>query len=56
VTSTCADGACGLDERTGPGYSNYPRTGTVYDDGDQVDVVCHATGESVGLEGVRLTV
>jgi uncharacterized protein YraI len=44
VYGTCADGACGLHERSGPGYSNYPITGMLYD-GDQVDIVCQTRGE-----------
>jgi hypothetical protein len=47
VQGTCYDGACGLHERTGPGYSTYASVGTLYD-GDAVDVVCQAMGELVG--------
>lgn len=46
VTGTCRDGACGLRVRTGPGYSNYSYTHVIYD-GDRVDVVCQAVGETV---------
>lgn len=44
---TCADGACGLYIRSGPGYSNYAVIGSVRD-GDELDVVCQAAGELVG--------
>lgn len=47
VQGTCYDGACGLRERTGPGYSNYAIVGTIYD-GDEVDIVCQAVGQIVG--------
>jgi hypothetical protein len=47
VFGTCADGACGLHIRSGPGYSAYAITGTLAD-GDEVDVVCQALGEPVG--------
>lgn len=46
VYGTCRDGACGLRVRTGPGYSNYSYTHIIYD-GDRVDVVCQALGETV---------
>ena len=46
VYGTCADGGCGLHERSGPGYSNYPVVGTLYD-GDEVDIVCQTAGELV---------
>ena len=48
---TCANGACGLNFHSGPGYSNYPVTRTLVD-GDAVDIVCQTTGESVsGKDG-----
>ena len=51
VYHTCANGACGLDLRSGPGYSNYPVTRTLVD-GDAVDIVCQTTGQSVsGIDG-----
>jgi hypothetical protein len=46
VYGTCADGACGLNERSGPGYSNYSKTGSFYD-GQEVDVVCQTAGQTV---------
>ena len=51
VYHTCANGACGLRARTGPGYTSYGITRTLMD-GDSVDVVCQTTGESVaGRDG-----
>ena len=51
VYNTCANGACGLNLRSGPGYSNYPVT-RVLVDGDAVDIVCQTTGQSVsGKDG-----
>jgi hypothetical protein len=51
VYHTCANGACGLHVRTGPGYTNYAITRTLVD-GDPVDIVCQTRGESVsGLDG-----
>ena len=51
VYHTCANGACGLNLRSGPGYSNYPVT-RVLVDGDAVDIVCQTTGQSVsGKDG-----
>jgi hypothetical protein len=44
VYGTCADGGCGLHERTGPGYSSFPSVGMLYD-GEAVDIVCQTTGE-----------
>jgi Protein of unknown function (DUF2599) len=46
VRGTCADGACGLNERSGPGYSAYPVVGKLYD-GNEVDIVCQTRGQSV---------
>jgi hypothetical protein len=46
VTGTCADGACGLKERAGPGYSTYAQTG-IKNEGEEVDIVCQAQGELV---------
>ena len=51
VYHTCANGACGLNLRSGPGYSNYSITRTLVD-GDAVDIVCQTTGQSVsGKDG-----
>lgn len=51
VYHTCANGACGLNLRSGPGYSSYPVT-RVLVDGDTVDIVCQSTGQSVsGVDG-----
>jgi hypothetical protein len=47
VYGTCYDGACGLKERAGPGYSHYAQVGLKYD-GDEVDIVCQVHGELVG--------
>jgi len=47
VYGTCADGACGLHERAGPGYSSYPMVGSI-PEGAEVDVVCQDSGETVG--------
>lgn len=46
VVNTCADGACGLNKRSGPGYSSYPKVGGLYD-GYEVDVSCQTSGENV---------
>jgi hypothetical protein len=43
---TCADGACGLKERAGPGYSSYAQTGSKAE-GAELDIVCQAHGELV---------
>ncbi len=51
VYHTCANGACGLNIRSGPGYSSYPVTRVLLD-GDAVDIVCQTTGQSVsGKDG-----
>lgn len=51
VYHTCANGACGLNARTGPGYTNYKKTRVLYD-GNPVDIVCQTTGEAVtGIDG-----
>lgn len=51
VYNTCANGACGLDFRSGPGYSDYSVT-RVLVDGDAVDIVCQTAGQSVsGKDG-----
>lgn len=47
VFGTCADGACGLKIRNGPGYTNYQQIG-VLSDGDELRIVCQARGERVG--------
>jgi hypothetical protein len=47
IYGTCADGACGLKIRSGPGYSSYPQIGSLVD-GDTVQIVCQAVGETVG--------
>jgi surface antigen len=46
VVGTCAEGACGLRRRSGPGYSAYAVLGTVYD-GQEIAIVCQAMGEAV---------
>lgn len=51
VYHTCANGACGLNLHSGPGYSNYPVT-RVLVDGDAVYIVCQTRGQSVsGIDG-----
>jgi hypothetical protein len=47
VMGTCEDGACGLNVRSGPGYSNYAMVGTLAANAE-VDIVCQAAGETVG--------
>lgn len=47
VNGTCADGLCGLRERTEPGYAAYPVT-AIFMDGTPVNIVCQTTGDSVG--------
>jgi uncharacterized protein YraI len=50
VTHTCADGHCGLAERTGPS-SAFAIVATLLD-GTEVDIVCQTVGERVtGLQG-----
>jgi surface antigen len=46
VYGTCADGACGVNERSGPGYSEYAIVGNIGEGGD-VDIVCQTHGELV---------
>ena len=46
VAGTCADGLCGLNKRSGPGYSAYSKVGVLVD-GDAVDIACQTTGEWV---------
>jgi surface antigen len=46
VYGTCADGACGINERSGPGYSSYAIVGTI-GEGAEVDIVCQTHGELV---------
>ncbi len=46
VVGTCAEGGCGLKERTAPNYSSAAQVGVVYD-GQELDVVCQTTGEVV---------
>lgn len=46
VVGTCSEGACGLKERSGPGYSNYTQVGVVYD-GNEIDIVCQTAGQPV---------
>jgi hypothetical protein len=46
VYGTCADGACGLRKRAGPGYTHHAHVGWLYD-GNAVDIVCQTTGEFV---------
>ena len=51
VYHTCANGACGLHARTGPGFTGYNITRVLYD-GNPVDIVCQTTGEAVsGIDG-----
>ena len=51
VYHTCANGHCGLNIRTGPGYTHYAVT-RVLSDGNAVDIVCQTRGESVsGADG-----
>lgn len=51
VYHTCANGHCGLNVRSGPGYSSYYVTRVLYD-GNAVDVVCQTRGETVtGADG-----
>jgi surface antigen len=49
VVSTCDEGECGLHLRAGPGYTSYAITGKKYD-GEEVDVVCQAHGETFTSE------
>lgn len=46
VYGTCADGACGINERSGPGYSSYAIVGTL-GEGAEVDIACQTNGELV---------
>ncbi len=46
VVGTCAEGRCGLAERSGPGYTSYAQVGGVVD-GQEIDIVCQTTGEPV---------
>jgi surface antigen len=46
VYGTCADGACGVNERSGPGYSNYAILGNI-GEGGEVDIVCQTQGQLV---------
>jgi surface antigen len=46
VYGTCADGACGLQERTGAGYSSYPSVGAL-SEGAELRIVCQTTGQLV---------
>jgi surface antigen len=46
IYGTCADGACGVNERSGPGYSSYAIVGHL-GEGGEVDIVCQASGELV---------
>jgi hypothetical protein len=51
VYHTCANGACGLRVRSGPGYGRFAALG-VKNDGDGVDIACQTRGEPVfGLDG-----
>ncbi len=45
VVDTCDEGHCGLNVRSGPGYTEYPITGVKFD-GEEVDIVCQAHGEN----------
>lgn len=46
VSGTCADGACGLNIRSGPGYTAHGVTRRVAE-GGEVHIVCQARGERV---------
>lgn len=46
VVGTCAEGACGLIERAGPGYSSYAEVG-VLQEGQEIDIVCQTIGQPV---------
>lgn len=46
VFGTCADGLCGVNVRSGPGYTSYPKVGGLYD-GWEADIVCQTLGETV---------
>lgn len=51
VYHTCANGHCGLNVRSGPGYTNYGVTRGL-SDGNIVNVTCQTRGESVsGIDG-----
>lgn len=45
VVGACEEGECALHQRSGPGFSSYPVVGEKHD-GDEVDVVCQAHGET----------
>jgi hypothetical protein len=47
VMDTCADGACGLNIRSGPGYSDYTLIG-VLAEGAEVAIICQVLGQIVG--------
>ncbi len=50
VYHTCANGGCGLHERTGPGYTKYRSVGLLHD-GQKVQIVCQGPGQPVsGLD------
>lgn len=52
VVSTCQEGHCGLNLRSGPGHTEYPITGTIFD-GEEIDIVCQAHGENfTGATGI----
>lgn len=55
VTGTCADNACALNERSGPGYTAFPIVGTLAE-GASVTIVCQTSGESVGTSQTYFTV
>jgi surface antigen len=50
VQGTCADSACKLNLRTGPGYSNYLIVGTK-NEGAEVGISCQASGQVVSGSG-----
>jgi hypothetical protein len=51
VYHTCANGGCGLHERTGPGYAKYRSVGLLHD-GNAVRISCQAPGQPVsGING-----
>jgi hypothetical protein len=56
IYHTCANGHCGLNARSGPGYTSYSVTRTLVD-GNAVDIVCQTRGEAVsGADGSSSTV
>lgn len=51
VLGTCDEAFCKLNKRTGPGFSDYPPSGSVAE-GGELKIVCQADGETVsGAQG-----